>query len=232
MLTENKFSKYLLYAIGAIVLVVIGILIALQISNLNQEKKDRNYEVKMLSEIEKGLRLDLSNLNDHIEEYTTLENTVDHFTNLTNDQVIFDDSMAPELWKLNLGSYLQFNRGPYDALKSSGIDRVSDDSIRNHLINFFDFKLLKFQSKIDHTTRRYRANVDLLLSLREDSFLDKDNNWVVNRIPDDILQNPKFVWLLTDIDWRANSSKASIEEFTPEIEALIKSINKEIGNNL
>ncbi|MAZ73832.1 MAG: hypothetical protein CMC70_11880 [Flavobacteriaceae bacterium] len=39
MLTENKFSKYLLYAIGEIILVVIGILIALQVNNLNEERK-------------------------------------------------------------------------------------------------------------------------------------------------------------------------------------------------
>ncbi|MET6991789.1 hypothetical protein ABXZ36_14155 [Sediminicola arcticus] len=39
LLTENKFNKYLLYAIGEIVLVVIGILIALQINNLNEESK-------------------------------------------------------------------------------------------------------------------------------------------------------------------------------------------------
>lgn len=40
MLTENKFSKYLLYAIGEIILVVIGILIALQINNWNEEQKE------------------------------------------------------------------------------------------------------------------------------------------------------------------------------------------------
>ncbi|NNE33242.1 MAG: hypothetical protein HKN40_12830 [Winogradskyella sp.] len=39
LLTENKFSKYLIYAIGEIVLVVIGILIALQVNNLNEERK-------------------------------------------------------------------------------------------------------------------------------------------------------------------------------------------------
>ena len=36
MLPDNKFSKYLLYAIGEILLVVIGILIALQVSNWNE----------------------------------------------------------------------------------------------------------------------------------------------------------------------------------------------------
>ena len=39
LLTENKFSKYLLYAIGEIILVVIGILIALQVNNYNEAKK-------------------------------------------------------------------------------------------------------------------------------------------------------------------------------------------------
>jgi len=38
MLTENKFSKYLLYAIGEITLVVIGILIALSVNNSNEIK--------------------------------------------------------------------------------------------------------------------------------------------------------------------------------------------------
>tara|TARA_R100001230_G_C5637201_1_gene143852 strand:- start:253 stop:984 length:732 start_codon:yes stop_codon:yes gene_type:complete len=39
LLSEKKFSKYLIYAIGEIVLVVIGILIALQVNNLNEERK-------------------------------------------------------------------------------------------------------------------------------------------------------------------------------------------------
>ena len=39
LLTENKFSKYLLYAIGEIVLVVIGILIALNLNNRNEQRK-------------------------------------------------------------------------------------------------------------------------------------------------------------------------------------------------
>ena len=41
LLTDNKFSKYLLYAVGEILLVVIGILIALQIDNWNEERKNK-----------------------------------------------------------------------------------------------------------------------------------------------------------------------------------------------
>ena len=44
MIKENKFSKYFLYAIGEIILVVIGILIALQINNWNENSKQRHIE--------------------------------------------------------------------------------------------------------------------------------------------------------------------------------------------
>jgi hypothetical protein len=228
LLQENRFSRYFLYAIGEIVLVVIGILIALQINNWNEYQKNHAYEIKMLSEIAKGLKADQLNLQGDIAAYTVLNNTVDHFTFLTRNKAIFHDSMYQELWKLNIGKYFQFNRGPYDALKSSGIDRISNDSLRNHLINFFDFELSVFQSQIEHATRRYRSNVELLISLREEPFMDDNKNWIVNRIPRDILQKPKFIWLLADIEWRASSAKNGIEKFIPEINTLIQHINTEI----
>ena len=48
LLRENKFSKYLLYAIGEILLVVVGILIALQINNWNEDRKQRAEEIKLM----------------------------------------------------------------------------------------------------------------------------------------------------------------------------------------
>ncbi len=55
LLSENKFSKYLLYAIGEIVLVVIGILIALQINNWNEQRKanllEADYYCRLLEDI-------------------------------------------------------------------------------------------------------------------------------------------------------------------------------------
>src|SRR6056297_654966 len=56
LLTKNKFSKYLLYAIGEIVLVVIGILIALQINTWNEEQKNRFEEKNLLLELRTEFR--------------------------------------------------------------------------------------------------------------------------------------------------------------------------------
>ena len=57
LLSENKFSKYLIYAIGEIILVVIGILIALQINNWNEKRQEANQE-----------KITLSNLNDEFQD--------------------------------------------------------------------------------------------------------------------------------------------------------------------
>jgi len=55
LLAENQFRKYLLYAIGEIILVVIGILIALQINNWNQQKKDDKAGRHLLERLHRDL---------------------------------------------------------------------------------------------------------------------------------------------------------------------------------
>lgn len=55
MISDNKVIKYLLYAIGEIILVVIGILIALSINNSNEIKKTRDTEKVYLKEIKSDL---------------------------------------------------------------------------------------------------------------------------------------------------------------------------------
>ncbi len=62
LLTENKISKYLLYAIGEIVLVVIGILIALQINNWNQNKLEQISLSEYLTSISQNIKVDIENL--------------------------------------------------------------------------------------------------------------------------------------------------------------------------
>jgi len=62
-ISENKFSKYLLYAIGEIVLVVIGILIALSINNWNENNKNAHWEQRFLNDLKNELDSDQIQLN-------------------------------------------------------------------------------------------------------------------------------------------------------------------------
>lgn len=83
LLNENRFSKYLLYAIGEIILVVIGILIALQINNWNENRKHKKAEMEFLSGIKNDLQEDqkyiqlIVNLaNEKLDAYQQLEEKI------------------------------------------------------------------------------------------------------------------------------------------------------------
>ena len=139
LLTENKFSKYLIYAIGEIILVVIGILIALSINNWNEAQRDRSFEVKMLKEINLALKIDIEYFKLMSTRVQTLNSNADFFINYIAGGNSYNDSLYNKIFGLNSGISIQYNRGPYDALKASGIDKISNDSVRNELIYFYDF---------------------------------------------------------------------------------------------
>ncbi len=66
LLADSKFSKYLLYAVGEILLVVIGILIALQINTWSEERKNRRLESNYLVNLRKELTFNIQLGNEQI----------------------------------------------------------------------------------------------------------------------------------------------------------------------
>ncbi len=68
-LTKNKFGKYLTYAFGEIVLVVIGILIALSINNWNEARISQTKFDQSLKKVHKELILNLNSTKSAIQGY-------------------------------------------------------------------------------------------------------------------------------------------------------------------
>lgn len=68
LLSENRFSKYLIYALGEILLVVIGILIALSINNWNEDRKNNLREIRLVKNVVEDLRLDLAHFQQSLNE--------------------------------------------------------------------------------------------------------------------------------------------------------------------
>ncbi len=78
LLTDNKFSKYLLYAVGEILLVVIGILIALQVDSWNEERKTKQRLDDFLVEIQQDLSDDILKANDIIDGFIDKDSMFRH----------------------------------------------------------------------------------------------------------------------------------------------------------
>jgi hypothetical protein len=143
---DNKPLKYMRYAIGEIVLVVIGILIALQINNWNQENHQKDKEKKMLIELDRDLASNVSILEKEIKIQQKIINeatlTIEHL----KSKKPFNDSISLYLSHITWIERIQFTTSAYESLKSVGIDLISSDSIRADITdlfgNEFPFKIM------------------------------------------------------------------------------------------
>jgi len=140
LLSENKFTKYLIYAIGEIFLLVIGILIALQINNWNNNNIERNLESNMLNEILVNLEKDIFNLNSKI---TYNENRIKH-NSIVLEHLIFKtpltDSLRFSYARLSGRGTFEPITVAYENLQSKGINIVQNDSLRISISELYDFK--------------------------------------------------------------------------------------------
>jgi cell division protein FtsL len=63
MLTENKFSKYLIYAIGEIIPAIIGILIAISLNNVNEKTEKIEDKITFLLRLKDDIKQDINDLS-------------------------------------------------------------------------------------------------------------------------------------------------------------------------
>jgi hypothetical protein len=87
MADDNKPLKYMRYAIGEIVLVVLGILIALQINNWNEQNKSDTKTKAYLLEIQRDLFSDVLEIN-YIMDYYVILDSIE--TAILNNKIVFD----------------------------------------------------------------------------------------------------------------------------------------------
>ena len=212
LLSENKFSKYLIYAIGEIVLVVIGILIALGINNRNENIKQREFEVKMLTEIQSALESDIDYFHRLENRLQKLDSSANKFIKLVHEKATFNDTLYKKgrsrWYHLRTGINLQFNSGPYEALKSSGLDKVSNSDLRNSLVDFYDFRFPTYIAFIEYYDEDYDKDVATLLSFLEKPYTESENGEikVYSKFPEDLLEQTEFLLFLTRLKSRASNS--------------------------
>jgi hypothetical protein len=237
LLSKNKFTKYLLYAIGEIILVVIGILIALQINNQNETKKDKAYETKMLSEINKALDYDLKHFERMIDRLDRLDSVSTTFIDdIHNSKTEFNDTLYDKGYSrwygLRIGILYQYNPGPFEALKSSGLDKLSNDSLRNSLIEFYDFHFPYNKELVAFTDRQYDEYIDDLEAFLSPPFTEEINGKVevLKKFPKDLYSNIDFLELLRNIRARAQITKNYLNTHTKRMKKVSAQLKKELSN--
>ncbi len=130
LLSENRFSKYLLYAIGEILLVMIGILLALQVNNWNESKKAKKFEHKILSDIKTSLQGNYFTLNMAIDCNKNAISAGNIILKHLKENLPYHDSLAVHFSDAISYCTPSLSNAGYQSLKSYGLHIVTNDSIR------------------------------------------------------------------------------------------------------
>jgi hypothetical protein len=144
---KNKTTKYLLYAIGEIVLVVIGILIALQINNWNEMKKTKITEIYVLKEVLSNLNEDASILNDIISQRKKAKSSVAKMLIYVQKENIRKDALEKDMVNfLTFERYFPINNA-YEILKSKGL-QLSNNTVTSKISRYYDYEQKKMNRSI------------------------------------------------------------------------------------
>ena len=159
LMNKNKIGKYFKYAIGEIVLVVIGILIALSINNWNEIRKYKNLEIVTLTEIQKGLNQAL-NENERAEKSNSgtlksYEILLEHF----DKKLPYSQLVSVHFRRLLAWQEPDFNYAGFELFKSRGPDLISNDSIKIKLLEIYEEKIQYLVNDHNKTEWNYNNTV-------------------------------------------------------------------------
>jgi hypothetical protein len=234
LLLEGKTGKYFKYAVGEIILVVIGILIALQINNWNEKKKleakTHDYYLQLLDD----LNSDILFANQTIEKFNDYLNDYEAYNTSYDKDFLTPNQVYEQISKLSIMSTsLTFNSSTIETLQSSGDIRLIPAGIRNKLID------LKRQQN---------------LIVRRAEYTDDGKNGILQNLnpllgsttlPNRLIKQPKLKAFF-DIDknlrevilvyegvhrWKSVSeieAKDRLEDMLKEIDTLVGLINNEL----
>ena len=137
LITDNKLSKYIIYALGEIILVVIGILIALQINNSNEDRKQRKQELHYLKNLKTDLTLNISELDNYIDvrnsRIESANYVLEHFEGkpLTDLNAFAYHTTNIYIWQ----KFSQHDNTFQELVNSGNLALISNDTIKNGLLN-------------------------------------------------------------------------------------------------
>ena len=249
LLTENKTSKYFKYAIGEIVLVVIGILIALQINNWNEQRKENQKEQAILKRLKKEFISNRKQLFNKIE----LRNTI-----IDSSRKLLEYFDTPENVKRDsIFVYLSRIQPPTfdpiqnDLVSSGNIEILKNEALKELLVNwstdviqlqeveqiflkFCEERLFPYLNEVDIQRDMmytyWKSIPENLLESRQVENLIPGESKLIKRSTKELLSDPKLegkiAWALTLNMFNNQESETLMKRINTILKVLEKEIKK------
>lgn len=138
LLGESSYGTYLLYASGEILLVIIGILLALQIDNWSDKRKTERELTSIFEDIREDLVLDTTKLSDLYKQRILDLEAQNRVIDAIRQDKPFDDQIRSDLGRVMLRRDIHFVTTGFSLLKENKLTSVEDRTIRTALISYYE----------------------------------------------------------------------------------------------
>ena len=233
-LQQQKITQYLAYAFGEIFLVVIGILIALQINTWNELKKTRAYELKMLQELKSTLERDRGYFASQLPRLTTKQNAANRLLTMLENKEENLDTLNRYFSNLRFEVLFQYNSGAYGSIKSGGIDKISNDSIRAKMAGIYEFLIPRSEKIFEGLSESESSENELVEALTKRVIVSMENGEksIQNRFTDPkAIYRNEFLHLIQIQKRNTFVTKNRLESLLPPIDELISLLDAELKIN-
>ena len=158
---DNKLLKYSRYAIGEILLVVIGILIALSINNWNEEQKNKIKATDYLDGIASEIRIDTATIGNALKRIDWVVSRKMWTINSINYATVPTDSLLYAFGSPDLRDY-KITETTFSKISDlSVLDLIENDSLVEAIIRYYSIEKDKYHGTIewDMTENQYENNI-------------------------------------------------------------------------
>jgi len=232
LLTENKTSKYLLYAIGEIILVVVGILIALQINNWNENQKLKSEGIKLLQNFKISIEADTVRVNAYINIFSYVEKDINSILRHMDEDLPYHDSLSfsnsTAIW------WPRIDQEIFATLTSTDLNNISNDTLKKEITSYYSYANGIFESSIERYANYVEEGVKNVFNSRFNAFGGSDDKRT-NMLPNDYealkKDNEYLYFLKSQKNYFFWYVKRSLKEAKEKADNLLASLSKELAKN-
>jgi hypothetical protein len=233
---ENKTGKYFKYAIGEIVLVVIGILIALQINNWNENRKQSNNELSLLASIKADLNFNLIEINGLRDATKSKIKSANILLSNLKNLSISEDSLKSVIEDISGGGIFNNANTTYKSIANNSGVTISNAELRKQLIKLYeqDFSNIHIRESYENQQIEDYYYPLILKHFKSSESIQKNLFGFTSKsinIPIDINQlseNNEFINSVVLITNQRETREYFLSETILTVEQVIKTIDSEI----
>ena len=230
LLNQGQLNRYLIYGIGEILLVMIGILLALQVNNWNQQRRDQKTEIKYLQSLSADLKEQSNILTGLIEDQKWYVRSANQALSLIRENTHMEnlDSLLRFVRRCSATRTFSFVETTYEDLKSTGnFQLIKNEDLKQDIIKIY--KLLHEEDKISAKNNPILEEFfgKYIRQNQLGFYRDKNKN-----LRSEKLKDPEVLFtlhgLLGSRRGFAGSSIRSMKEIQTEIDSLVEAISVEL----